>query len=174
MKKLFAIVIVATLLFVVKESNAQNPKADKKKAKELAVKNKIDSVNYTFTANFVTPLGGSQRILQGVYYDLKVTRDTIKAFLPYFGRVYMNPPLNPDDAGVKFTSTNFDYKTTKRKNGGWLITIQFNDTQKSSRMTLYVSENGSATLISTSNYRDAITYYGDITTTSNKKTDQGT
>ncbi|MEO6149906.1 MAG: DUF4251 domain-containing protein [Mucilaginibacter sp.] len=173
MKKLLTVVFVATVLLGINTANAQNTKAEKKAAKEKAIKNKIDSTNYTFTANYATPLRGGQRLLTPGYYDLKVTKDTITAYLPYFGRVYMNPPLNPDDAGIKFTSTKFDYNITEKKKGGWMITIQFNDTDKARRMTLDISESGYATLISVSNNRDAISFYGDVTTALYKKTDQG-
>ncbi|RYZ99833.1 MAG: DUF4251 domain-containing protein [Sphingobacteriaceae bacterium] len=141
---------------------AQNAKADKKAAQEKQIKNKIDSANYTFKANYALPLRGGQVILTTNNYDLKVNKDTVTAYLPYYGRVYFSPPLNATDAGIKFTSTKFEYKVTAKKKGGWLIVINFKDTDRSTRMTLDVAVNGAATLSSISNNRDSITFYGEL------------
>ena len=169
MKALLKLLLISAFVFGVSAANAQNTKADKKAAKEKVIKNKIDSVNYTFRANYVSPMRGGQRILTSSYYDLKVSKDTVTAFLPYFGRVYFNPPLSSTDAGIKFTSTKFDYKVTEKKKGGWLVIINFNDTDKARRMTLDISVNGTTTVTSVSNNRDAITFYGDILTDDKKK-----
>lgn len=164
MKALINSLIIASILFGVNIASAQNTKADKKAAKEQAVKQKIDSVNYTFKANYIVPMRGSGRTLATNDYDLRVKKDSVIAYLPYFGRVYMKAPISSTDGGLKFTSTKFDYKTTPKKKGGWQVTILIKDTDKANRITLDISPNGSATLITTGNFRDAISFYGDIVT----------
>ncbi|RVU01025.1 DUF4251 domain-containing protein [Mucilaginibacter limnophilus] len=164
MKTLLNIVIAALMLLSVNAVSAQNSKADKKAAKELAVMNKIDSVNYTFKATYMIPLQGPGRPIVTNDYDLRVKKDSVIAYLPFFGRVYMKAPINSNDGGLKFTSTKFDYKTTTKKKGGWRVTIIIKDTDKANRITLDISPNGSATLVTVGNFRDAITFYGNIVT----------
>lgn len=164
MKALIKICIIALTVFSIGTVNAQNTKADKKAAKELALKNKIDSGKFTFVANFAMPMrAGRQIFLNGTYYDLKVSKDTVAAWLPYFGQVQMAAPYGSEDGGIKFTSTNFEYKVTAKKKGGWQVLITFKNNPKASRMTLDISTNGTATLTSISYNRDTISFYGNIT-----------
>ncbi len=163
MKTLAKLSLLAFLLFAGINSNAQssNDKKAKQAKQEKAVKGKIDSNKYTFIANYVTPLAGTQRYLNTNTYDIKVSKDSVQVYLPYFGRVYMNAPVAGADGGMKFTSTKFDYKV-KQKKSGWLITINFSDTDKARRLTLDVSPNGRTMVSAISYNRDPITYYGDI------------
>lgn len=169
MKKIFFLTMVIFGVYVHTAVQAQTKsKADKKAAKEQEIKHLIDSGAYTFKANIMNPMGGPQRILTIEYYDIKISPDTIKSFLPYFGRVYMNPPLSSSDAGIMFTSTHFNYKKENKKKGGWLITIEYKDTDRSNKMTLDILPGGTATLVSNSNTRDAIIFYGDIINSKSK------
>lgn len=138
---------------------AQKP--SKLSAKETALKNKIESQHFTFIAQFIQPLGGGQHYLTDEY-DLRVKKDSVIAWLPYFGRVYMDVPVFPDDDGVKFSSTHFDYKIKPKKKDGWLITIKLSDVKRSSQLILDISTSGSAYLQVLSNTRDQVAYLGYI------------
>ena len=105
---------------------------------------------------------GGQKYLTADYYDLHVKKDSVTAYLPYFGRVYMDVPYNPTDAGIKFTSTKFDYKIVEKKKGGWTVTIVLNDVRRTQKLMLDIYTNGSASLQTTSNTRDPITFLGHI------------
>ena len=167
MKTLQSILLICAMVAAINTVNAQSTKTDKKAAKRTAVKNKIDSVKYTFKANYIIPMGGGGQRLQLEYYDLQISKDTVKAFLPYFGRVYMRAPISTTDNGMKFTSTDFDYDVTEKKGGGWLVIIKLKDTDKANRITINISKEGSATVSTISNYMDSVTYYGDIATGKN-------
>ncbi|WP_129718343.1 DUF4251 domain-containing protein [Pedobacter sp. SYP-B3415] len=104
---------------------------------------------------------GSMIQLNGMQYDLQLNGDTLKAYLPYFGRAFV-APYNPNENGIKFTSTNFTMKETRKKRGGWVITFTTKDVKDNHRFTLDVSEKGYATLIANSNNRQAITFNGTI------------
>jgi hypothetical protein len=142
-------------------SAQQTAKQIKQQEKATRITNKINDRKYTFIAEYVQPLGGIQRYLTSDY-DLRVTKDSVIAFLPYFGRVYMDVPYNSTDDGIKFTSTKFDYKIEPKKKGGWIITIKLNDVRRTSQLILEAFPGGSATLQATSNSRDAITFLGYI------------
>jgi hypothetical protein len=94
-------------------------------------------------------------------YTLKITPDTIISNLPYFGEV-TQPLATPSDGGIKFTSTDFDYKIENRKKGGWEISILIKDVRYNPRIDFTIFENGSASVRVNSNDRQPISYEGEI------------
>jgi hypothetical protein len=103
--------------------------------------------------------GGGTIQLTGSQYQLKVTKDSVEAYLPYYGRAY-TATMNPDDSGIKFKSKNFNYKSDKKKKGNWVITINPKDVKDSPNMNLTISDNGYATLNVNTNSRQPISFYG--------------
>src|SRR5690348_12767478 len=73
---------------------------------KVSVKEMMDTRNFVFKAQTVTPTGGRLINLTSEY-DFTVRPDSIIAYLPYFGRAY-TAPINPTDGGIKFTSSKFD------------------------------------------------------------------
>lgn len=160
-------ILALAILFIAVQANAQTDK-------ETTIKI-IDNQNFIFNASSAMPManndvnkvmsrmpGGSGAgviQLSGSQYQLVVTKDSIEAFLPYYGRAY-TASMNPDDAGIKFKSKKFSYKADKKKKGGWQINMDFKDTKDRQSMTLNVSENGYATLNVNSNNRQPITFNG--------------
>ncbi len=93
---------------------------------------------------------------------MKVTPDTIIAYLPYFGRAY-EAPYNSSDVGIKFTSTKFDYKMKQgKKAGNWIINIKINDQIKDIDLTLDVSDNGKADLRIYDQTKQPISFQGEL------------
>jgi len=161
MKTLRNITAVSTaflLLFLVQGCStlAQSSKNDKKDT----VKSMIDSKSYVFKADYVIPMRGTSRSLTSDY-DLVVSRDTITAYLPFFGRAY-SAPIDPTQGGIKFTSTDFDYQSKEKKKGGWQVTIEPKDANDVRQLMLEISDNGYASLRITSNNREAISFNGYI------------
>jgi hypothetical protein len=166
MKTLIKLVAVSVMIFFgLQTVNAQSTKSQKKAAKEAWVKKKVDEKNYVFKADFADPQGGGRRTLTDDY-DFVVAKDSVIAFLPYFGRAYM-APTDPSEGGIKFTSTNFDYEATRSKNGNWDILIKprekngtdWRDVQ-SLRLTITTSGYASLSVISTN--RSYISFDGRI------------
>jgi len=83
--------------------------------------------------------------------------------LPYFGRAY-TAPINPEDAGYDFTSTNFTYSVVPKKKGSYQITINTKDKINTVTFALTVFNNGKADLQVTSINREAISYSGYLKT----------
>ncbi|SHF65791.1 DUF4251 domain-containing protein [Pedobacter caeni] len=105
--------------------------------------------------------GGGMIQLSGSQYQLKINKDSVEAYLPYYGRAY-TASMNPDDSGIKFKSKKFSYKTTKKKKGGWIINIAPKDNREVQNLSLSVSENGYAVLNVNSNNRQSISFNGTI------------
>lgn len=167
MKKFTKLMAVSVLvLSCLQTATAQEAKTQKKAAKAEAIKKMIDSANYVFEANYVIPLrGGSKQLTSD--YDFKVSKDTITAFLPYYGQAYVAPVSDPNEGGIKFTTANYSYTTKARKNGGWEILIKpkdrnISDWRDVQSLMLTVSANGYASLQVLSSNRDAITFDGTI------------
>ena len=172
MKTLKFIALFA-LVFAATQVNAQTDKATTARI--------INAQNYVFVANTALPLnasdinkvmnrmpgysGGGNINLTGANYDLSVTRDSLTAYLPYFGRSYTPKMGGINEGGIRFTSKNFSYKMTTRKKGGWNISMDPKDVKENYRLTLLVTESGYGTLTVNSNNEQTITFNGYIAET---------
>lgn len=125
------------------------------------IMNMINAKSYTFKAQNAMPQRGSTVFLTGEY-DLKVSKDTVTAYLPYYGQAY-SAPIDPNKGGIKFTSTDFNY-TTEKKKRGWDITITPKDVRDTDVRYLFlsISNDGYGSLRVFSNNRDGITFSGQI------------
>lgn len=149
---LFSVISFSSLTF------AQSKK-DKDKMKEAEVRQMVNDHNYTFQAQYANPIGGGHRYITPDY-DVRVTKDSVIAYLPYFGRAYFDVPYNPTDGGIKFTSTKFTYVSKEKKKGGWDITIEPKDVKYLQRMTFFISQSGYANLGFIMTNRSAISFDG--------------
>lgn len=135
--------------------------SDAQNSKEAAIKSLVESQNYVFKAQSTMPMGGRVRQLTTDDYDLRVTKESVVAYLPYFGRAY-SAPMDPSQGGIKFTSKDFDYTATPGKKGGWDVLIKPKDFKDVQQMTLSISSAGYATLQVNSNSRQTISFNGYI------------
>ncbi|QNR84692.1 DUF4251 domain-containing protein [Pedobacter riviphilus] len=143
--------------------------------KETTVKIVADK-NYTFVANSAMPMsnndinrvlammpggqGGSTINLTGSQYDVKVTKDSIVAYLPYYGRSFQ-APMDPTQGGIKFTSKDFTYTESKNKKGVYTIQINTKDVKRENyRFTINISTNGYASLTASSVNKQPIIFNG--------------
>ncbi|WP_316804638.1 DUF4251 domain-containing protein [Pedobacter nototheniae] len=145
----------------------------------------VGDKNFVFVANSATPMSnmdvskvmarmpggqtGGIINLSGSQYDLKITPDSIVAYLPYYGRAF-NASFDPNESGIKFTSKDFTYTQSKNKKGSYTIQINTKDVKRENyRLTLSVSTNGYASLNAISTNRQPITFNGYISEPSKKK-----
>jgi len=136
----------------------------------------VGDKNYIFVANTAIPManndinkvlmmmpggqGGSSINLTGSQYDVRVTKDSIVAYLPYYGRAF-SAPMDPTQGGIKFTSKDFSYTETKNKKGAYTIQINTKDVSKENyRFTINISTNGYASLTATSINKQPILFNG--------------
>ncbi|MBS1621248.1 MAG: DUF4251 domain-containing protein [Bacteroidetes bacterium] len=124
------------------------------------IKKMAESGRYVFVAQSVLT-GSGKNIFLSSGYDLTVTPDSLIAYLPYYGISY-RAPADPTKAGVKFTSTKFDYNLQKAKRDGWDISINTRDQSDDYMLILNISSNGNASLQVLSTFRQAISYSGYI------------
>jgi hypothetical protein len=133
--------------------------AQKSGEKAAAIKSALDNQHYTFYAQYAQPRQGTQRYLTPDY-TLAVSKDSVVSFLPYFGRAYSGTGYGSGDGGIKFTSTQFDYKVTAGKKGSQYISIKPKDADNVSQVTLDVFPGGNCTVTVISVNRDPISFSG--------------
>jgi hypothetical protein len=154
MKNLKTLLLLFTInIFAHASANAQESKQDK-------TRKLVESQTYIFKAWVAYPLGGNSRQLTSDY-DVIIKKNSVTAYLPYFGQTY-TPPIAPAENGIKFTSTNFEYKLAEKNRKGWEITIVPKDIQGVQQLNLSVSNDGDATLEVVNTSRQNISFSGYI------------
>ncbi len=165
MRRIKIIFTLATLLM----AGQVNAQTDKETTERI-----IKAQHFVFNATSAMPManqevndilsrfpGGGAGMIQltGSQYQLIVTKDSVEAYLPYFGRAY-TATMDPNESGTKFTSKKFEYKANKKKRGSWSVVLNFEDAKDTQRMILSVSEGGYATLNVNNNNRQPISFNG--------------
>jgi hypothetical protein len=150
---LFLFSLLFSIHAIAQDANQQ------KQSKTEKVKEMVAAHDFIFTAKTALPMTGKTRILTSPY-DLQISKDSIISYLPYFGRAY-SAPIDPSKGGIKFTSTQFEYKEENKKDG-WDVFIKPRDVTEVQQLLLHISSEGYATLQVISTQRQPISFYGEI------------
>ena len=151
---LFIVMIASSGFLAAQESRTEFNE------KESNTQAMIDAQRYVFKAQSAHPTRG--RIIQlNSEYELAVLNDTIRTYLPYFGRAY-SAPMNGRGGGIDFTSKDFDYNLKNRRKGGWDITIKPKDVSDIREINMTVYENKFASVRVSSNNKEPISFNGYI------------
>jgi hypothetical protein len=164
MKKLL---IIALLIISIVTVNAQE--TEKKSKKEIRAEKEakqieetkavVESKMFVFDARNVNPMKGRSITLTSEY-DVKVTKDSIYSYLPYYGVAYTASYGGTDSPMIfdkPFETCNME-KTKK----GYEVKVAVKNGNDRLDFSFYISETGSTTLSVSSTNRQSITYYGDI------------
>ena len=143
------------------QSMAQSSAVQEKQDAYLKLKTLIELKQYRFHAYTATSMKGRTIQLTSEYF-LKLNKDSLLVDLPYYGRAY-SADYAGTNMGVQFTSTRFSYNSDTTKKGSWEITIEPKNETKASKIYISVGSGGYCSLRITSNFREAISYYGMIT-----------
>jgi hypothetical protein len=94
-------------------------------------------------------------------FELRISKDTINSYLPYFGRAY-STDYGTRNSGAEFTSFDFSYTESTNKKGQRSIVIEPRDNKdvREVRVTLY--GDGHAYVQLNFNQRQSIGYRGQI------------
>lgn len=156
-----AIILISVFLF---QNCGSAQSVSEKEQKATEIRNAIERAEYTFKATYAYPTGFRSQYLSP-YYNVVVSPDTVKAYLPYYGRAY-KAPVDPRDGGYRFTSTDFSYTIEQgNRSGNWLMIIKFNDLNRSVVFNFDLWENGTGRLSVIDVDKQGISYQGDIVLT---------
>lgn len=152
--------IITVLFIIIVFSNCSGSGKNTGNNQSSAFKQMVDSQNFIFTAQSVIPFRENYRYLTSLY-NVIISKDTLRSYLPYFGRIYV-APSNPDKLDLDFTSTNFSYEVTPHKKNGWEIGIKPKDYPEIQQYLFTIYDNGAANLTVTRTSADPITFNGII------------
>src|SRR3954452_8924651 len=158
MKYLQVIIVFLMFTFIQCSSSNKANSSSNNIFNDSTMQELVNSKHYTFVAQYAQPLRGRQITLT-TEYTLTVHNDSLISYLPYYGQAYV-APINPSDAGIEFTSTNFDYAATPGKKGSYDIVIKPKDEAKANQMIFSVNSTGYANLQVLSTNRQAINFRG--------------
>ncbi|MEA5081777.1 MAG: DUF4251 domain-containing protein [Dysgonamonadaceae bacterium] len=161
MKKILKIALALSIVVLIVSACGTKQTAAEKAAIAAGIAQQVEDQNFTFEADYVYPTGYKSMYLSP-FYDVKVSKDTVDAYLPYFGRVYV-APTNPLEGGIQFLSKDFDYKVTKGKKADkWLVDIKINDAGRQLLLQFEIWENGNTRLFVQDFNRQPISFSGRI------------
>ena len=127
----------------------------------VGIRQAVEMSDFIFEATYAYPTG-YRSIYLSPHYDVKVSPDTVKAYLPYYGRAY-SAPMDPREGGFNFTSTRFAVQSSpgKRK-GNWITEVTILDLDRPVTFLFDIWENGTARLDVNDMSRQPISFQGDI------------
>ena len=155
--QIFSTLFLLFAISIMKPVAAQKTEESASKMETL-----LESRNFIFRAQTANPMRGNLVQLTSPY-DMVVSNDSIRTFLPFFGRAF-SAPMYGSEGGIKITSTDFEYNVADKKKKRWNIAIKPKDTPTVQQLSLSVSEGGYATLRVLSTNRDPISFNGYVTT----------
>jgi hypothetical protein len=144
--------IVCFALFAVAQTHAQDS--------TKTLKSLLENKQFSFQPTNMLPVRGTLKQLSPGYF-LKLRGDSLISYLPYFGRAY-SAPINPEDAGYNFISTNFTYTVKAGKKNSYEVEIATKDKTNNINIILTAYDNGSADLRMNSADKQPISYNGYI------------
>lgn len=159
MKRISYFIILVFLFFgILYSCKSTDPLVKQRQIEEFD--GKIAGERYTFTARHAYPMSGRNITLTSEY-TLKITPDTITAYLPYFGRAY-TAPAPSDEGGIKFVSTDFDYKISEKQKGIYRVSVEIKDHPNNYRLSMLIGENGWGSLHVNQRDKQSISFEGVI------------
>lgn len=154
MKYLLSILLITSIMWGCKTTGSQAFFTEKQ------LDSLIVNKTFEFAPNTALPTGYRGVNLSYGYF-LRISNDSIEAYLPYFGRSH-TATMATSDAGIKFISTNFDYTVEEKKVGLYEIVIKTKDTPRNSIFYLSAGSNGYGSLRVQENDRQSISFNGNI------------
>lgn len=162
-KKLSVLLFLASVLsFSVsaQEKTKKELKQEREQKKQNEIKALIDSQNFVFEAQKVTPQGGRLINLDYNTYFLKFKADSTTCDLPFFGRGY-NVGYGTD-GGIKFEGKPENIRVETKKNNNTTLKATVRGKSDVYDLMFSIYYNGSTTLSVNSNNRAPINYDGII------------
>ena len=157
MKMIFRnMIFIAAVLLVLAgcSSSKKTVKLDSSQVEQL-----VNNQSFTFIANRMIPMRGTQKTLTS-RYDVTIDTGHLTSFLPYFGRVY-GGIMDPTKSPLSFKSSDFTYTVSAKPDGkSWQVNIVPKDYTSVHAMQFTIFDNASANLNITNLNGDPITFYG--------------
>lgn len=168
MKRMLSDALSLLLLLLMFGGCGSTQTALEKERLALEVQHAVEQSSFLFKATYAYPVG-FRPVYLSPYYDVTVSPDTVKAFLPFYGRAY-RAPVDPREGGFQFTSTDFTYRYRPgKRDGNWIVHITILDMDRPVTFSFDVWDNGSSRLVVNDFNRQSISFQGDVGSREEKK-----
>jgi hypothetical protein len=154
MQKLLSICIVAVFMAACSSPKTTTTTTDTSEA----INKLLEDKSFIFVVEQVNVPGGRPRFVTETYYNLTVNNHKVSADLPYFGQATQ---ATMGGGGIIFSSEQYKYEKSRGKRG-WNIAIKPEGNSDIKVCNLYVMDNGTASLMVSSNRRQTISYDGTV------------
>ena len=134
-------------------------KAEKKAQQIEETKTLVESQTFVFRATNANPMKGRTVNLTSEY-DVKVNKDSIFSYLPYYGVAY-SASYGGTDSPMIFDKPLENYKMEKTKNG-YLVKVSAKNGNDRLEFNFHISETGFTSLNVSSLNRQSISYNGNL------------
>lgn len=161
MKKLVFMVLAACVLAgcsVLREGDGMT-RAERKEAKRNMITNALDGRRYVIEVRTANPQRYTQVPLD-YGYSLEIAGDTLKSYLPYYGRAY-NIPYG-GGKGLNFTAPISGYDDRGSRRGVRHIELTAKNDEDTYLYIIDVSDSGYATIDVSSRERERISFNGEM------------
>ena len=161
-------IIILVLVFALNNGYAQEStkksrrelKAEKISQQKEAVKKLVEGKSFVFDARTATsPTAGTVNITYP--YSVKLNKDSIYSYLPYYGRAY-SAEYGSTESPMVFNLPVQELEITKNKKKGYQVNVKVKRGMDYINFNFDVSETGNTTLTVNSSNRQVITYYGEL------------
>ncbi|MCD8194077.1 MAG: DUF4251 domain-containing protein [Tannerellaceae bacterium] len=134
-------------------------KKELKAEKEQLVKQLVENDCFHIKVDRAIPQQGGSKYLTSPY-SVEICGDTVKSYLPYFGRAYSVP--YGGGKGLIFDSQITDYKRTYDKKGTANIRFSTRTEEDNYKFQIEIFTNGSARINVVPVNRQPISFHGDV------------
>lgn len=147
------------LLFIGAGVTFAQSKKERRKEKELRVKEIIESENYKIDVTTAYPRRGRMIPLTSLY-SLEIRNDSVFSQLPYFGRAYSIP--YGGGKGLMFKAPMEKYQMIYNKRG--IAKAELTASSKEDKIKFYVTiyPDGSSSIDATMQQRESIRFSGEL------------
>ena len=156
-RKLFLLTGLFLLVILSGCSSAKGLTKEEKVAKEAVLREAIENRTYIIDVDRMVSASGSSRTLTS-NYSLKIDRDNVKSYLPYFGRAYSVPYGGGE--GLIFDATVADYNSSYDNKGKTVVEFKTRTKEDQLVYRIEIFQNGSTTININPNNRQSISFYG--------------
>ncbi|MBA2745955.1 MAG: DUF4251 domain-containing protein [Flavisolibacter sp.] len=125
-----------------------------------AVTQLLESGNYAFIAQTMSPSRATPTTIAGSGYGLRLTNDSLSVLLPFFGRAF-DASVNRTGGPIEVNTRAFESNKT-RKNKRWEISFSPAASTQVRQLFLSVSDNGYASLQVISTNRETVSFNGTV------------
>lgn len=164
---IFLVLIISVITINAQEEKSKKELKAEKKAKQMEeIREIAESKTFVFKANNANPMRGSTINLTSDY-NVKITRDSIFSYLPFFGVAY-SVSYGGTDSPMIFNQS-FESCEIESKRNGYLVQVSVKNNSDRLEYSFHISVTGSTSLNVSSLNRQAISYNGYVEKIKEKK-----